>query len=72
MDTDGEASYEKEEEALDEKEDPWKAVIAKAFKECQSKYEDRVNLRTSTNEQLVHLHLSSCSPCSDRLLLVIW
>ena len=78
MDTDKEALFENGEKALDEaEEDPWNVIIAKAFKECQFKYEDRVKefykwiLRTLTNGQLDHLHLSSGSPCIKRLLLAI-
>ena len=41
MDTDEEASFQ-EEEALDQEEDPWSEIIDEAFKECQSKFEDRV------------------------------
>ena len=41
MDTDEEASFQ-EEEALDQEEDPWSEIIDEAFKECQSKFEDKV------------------------------
>ena len=36
-----EASFQ-EEETLDQEEDPWSEIIDEAFKECQSKFEDRV------------------------------
>ena len=49
MDTDEEASCQ-EEEALDQEEDPWSEIIDEAFKECQSKFEDRVkDLMASEN-----------------------
>ena len=41
MDTDEEASFQ-EEETLDREEDPWSKIIDEAFKEYQSKFEDRV------------------------------
>ena len=40
MDTDEDALFEKE--SSDAEEDPWNEIIVEAFKECQSKYEDRV------------------------------
>ena len=42
MDTDEDASFKEEEESSDVEEDEWNKIIVKAFKECQSKYEDRV------------------------------
>ena len=43
MDTDEEASFQ-EEEALDQEEDPRSEIIDEAFKECQSKFEDKVKV----------------------------
>ena len=48
MDTDQEASCQ--EEALDQEKDPWSEIIDEAFKECQSKFEERVkDLMDSTS-----------------------
>ena len=41
MDTDEEASFQ-EEETLDQEEEPWSEIIDEAFKECQSKFVERV------------------------------
>ena len=43
MDTDEEASFQ-EEETLDQEEDHWSEIIDEAFKECQSKFKDRVKV----------------------------
>ena len=72
IDSDQEASGEKEEEeASDEEKEPWNEIIDEAFKECQSKFEDRVkdlmdseNLDQRSARSVAFKH---CCPCIERL-----
>ena len=42
MNSDEDASFKEEEKSSDAEEDPRNKIIVEAFKECQSRYEDRV------------------------------